>query len=297
MTREWAAVVVAYDSGPLLLDCVRSLLGDDSGGAPPEVVVVDNFVSNQPGESVAQIEEEFPGVSVIRPGANLGYARAANLGIAATKAAIVAVINPDAILLPGSAAGVMDRFESEPTLGALGPKIREVNGDVYPSARSVPSNLDALGHALLGSIKPNNQATRRYRELDADPEVARSVDWVSGAAIWLRREALDQIGGWDEAYFMYVEDVDLCWRLRAAGWGVEYCPSAEVTHVQGVSTQRTPYRMIAAHHRSAFRFANKRWHGGKRVFLAPTLLLLAVRCGVAMLSERVRHNPRGVRVP
>jgi N-acetylglucosaminyl-diphospho-decaprenol L-rhamnosyltransferase len=295
--REWAAVVVAYDSGPLLLDCVRSLLSDDSAGAPPVVVVVDNFVSSKPGESVAQIEAEFPSVSVIRPGANLGYARAANLGIAATKAEIVAVINPDAILVAGSAAGVMDRFQSEPTLGALGPKIREANGEIYPSARSVPSNLDALGHALFGSIRPNNKATRRYRELDRDPEVARHVDWVSGAAVWLRREALNQIGGWDEAYFMYVEDVDLCWRLKGAGWGVGYSPSAQVTHVQGVSTGRTPFRMIAAHHRSAFRFANKRWSGAKRVLLAPTALLLSLRCGVAMLSQLVRHPRASVRVP
>ncbi len=297
MTREWAAVVVAYDSGPLLLDCVRSLLSDDSAGAPPVVVVVDNFVSSKPGESVAQIEAEFPSVSVIRPGANLGYARAANLGIAATKAEIVAVINPDAILVAGSAAGVMDRFQSESTLGALGPKIREANGEIYPSARSVPSNLDALGHALFGSIRPNNKATRRYRELDRDPEIERPVDWVSGAAVWLRREALNQIGGWDESYFMYVEDVDLCWRLKGAGWGVEYSPSAQVTHVQGVSTGRTPFRMIAAHHRSAFRFANKRWSGAKRVLLAPTALLLSLRCGVAMLSQLVRHPRASVRLP
>jgi N-acetylglucosaminyl-diphospho-decaprenol L-rhamnosyltransferase len=95
---------------------------------------------------------------------------------------------------------------------------------------------------------------------------------------------------------MYVEDVDLCWRLKGAGWGVEYAPNAEVTHVQGVSTGRTPFRMIAAHHRSAFRFANKRWSGAKRVLLAPTALLLSLRCGVAMLSQLVRHPRASVRV-
>lgn len=297
MTRDWAAVVVAYDSGPLLLDCVRSLLNDDSAGAPPEVVVVDNFASSKPADSIAQLKAEFPTVCVIRPGANLGYARAANLGIAATTSEIVAVINPDAILGAGSAAGVMDYFARDAHLGALGPMIRDTDGAIYPSARNVPSNLDALGHALLGSIWPSNKATRRYRELDCDPEVGRSVDWVSGAALWLRRSALDEVGGWDEAYFMYVEDVDLCWRLGGAGWGVEYCPSAQVTHAQGVSTQRTPFRMIAAHHRSAFRFANKRWSGAKRALLAPVALLLSLRCGVAMLSQLMRH-PRGVvRVP
>ena len=255
MTPAWAAVVVAYDSGPLLGDCVRSLLEDTSAGGAPEVVVVDNGSSDG---SVEAIEAEHPQVAVLRPGRNLGYARAANLGAAATRAPVVAVVNPDATVAPGSAAAILERFDADPRLGAVGPQILEPDGAVYPSARRVPSTADALGHLVLGGIRPDNPATRRYRDLDADPGVPREVDWVSGAAIWLRRAALDAVGGWDEGYFMYVEDVDLCWRLTGAGWGVAYEPGARVVHVQGVSTARRPYRMVVAHHRSAYRFASKR---------------------------------------
>ena len=92
---------------------------------------------------------------------------------------------------------------------------------------------------------------------------------MSGAAIWLRRDALASVGGWDDGYFMYVEDVDLCWRLGRAGWRVAYEPAGEVTHVQGASTARHPYRMIVEHHRSLLRFAAKRWHGWRRVLLVP----------------------------
>jgi N-acetylglucosaminyl-diphospho-decaprenol L-rhamnosyltransferase len=294
VTPRWAAVVVAYESGPLLTDCVTSLLAEDSAGGPPEVVVVDN--GSHDG-SIEALEAAYPGVAVLRPGANLGYSRAANLGTAATTAPVVAVINPDAVVARGSAAVVLARFDAEPGLGAIGPLIRELDGSVYPSARRVPSTRDAVGHAVLGSIRPDNASTRRYRELDADPTVPREVDWVSGAAIWLRRDALDAIGGWDEGFFMYVEDVDLCWRLHGAGWTVAYEPAAEVTHVQGVSTAGHPYRMIVAHHRSTLRFAAKRWHGFRRALLAPLAALLAVRASVAMAARWARTGRPATRLP
>ena len=285
MTPRWAAVVVAYESGPLLTDCVTSLLAETSAGGAPEVVVVDN--GSHDG-SIELLEATHPAVAVLRPGANLGYARASNLGIAATTAPVVAVVNPDAVLAPGGAAAILARFDAEPSLGAVGPQIREPDGSVYPSARRVPSTRDAIGHAVLGPVRPDNAATRRYRELDADPDLPRAVDWVSGAAIWLRREALDAVGGWDEGFFMYVEDVDLCWRLHLAGWTVAYEPAATVTHVQGVSTAGHPYRMIVAHHRSTLRFAGKRWHGVRRALLAPLAVLLAVRASLAMAVRWAR---------
>jgi len=266
--------------------CVRSLLADTSANAPPDVVVVDNGSSDGSDD---RSEQEL-GVRVIRPGRNLGYARAANLGIAATRAQVVAVCNPDTELRAGSARVLLERFEREHDLGAVGPRVANADGTTYPSARSVPTIGDTVGHATLGLVWPQNPSTRRYRQLDADPDVARDVDWVSGAAIWLRRRALDDVGGWDERYFMYVEDVDLCDRLRARGWRVAYEPSAGVTHVQGVSTDRRPYRMIAEHHRSLARYAVKRWRGPKRVLLAPAVALLVARAGLAMAAHAWRSG-------
>lgn len=289
MNARWAAVIVNYEAGDLLTKCVASLLADTSAGTP-EVVVVDN--GSEDG-SVDQLRAVAPDVQVIRLDRNRGYASAANAGAAATTAAIVAVCNCDVRVEAGTAAAMLGRFDGEADLGALGPTILNVDGTRYPSARAIPRLRDAVGHGVLGLVKPDNRFTRRYRELDADPTRPRDVGFVSGASIWLRRRALEQVHGWDEGYFMYVEEVDLCWRLREAGWRVAYEPTGRVEHVQGVSTARRPYRMLLEHHRSLLRFAGKRWHGWRRVLLVPAAGFLAARFALAALAHALRSlGPR-----
>jgi N-acetylglucosaminyl-diphospho-decaprenol L-rhamnosyltransferase len=293
VTSRWAAVVVNYEAGELLVQCVDSLLADASAGGPPRIVVVDNGSADG---SVAELRRRHPDVDVRRAGGNVGYARAANAGIAATDQPIVAVFNPDIVLAPGSAGAIVSRFEAETDLGAVGPVLENPDGSIYPSARSFPSLTDAVGHGALGLVWPTNPYSTRYRQLDADPSRARDVDWVSGAAIWLRREALETIDGWDEGYFMYGEDLDLGWRLRRMGWRVAFEPGARVVHVQGVSTDRHPYRMILEHHRSLLRFASKRWTGARRVLLAPAVVFLGLRALLAMAHRAVAPGTRSPRV-
>jgi len=290
---RWSAVVVNYEAGTALRDCVATVLADRSAGAP-EVVVVDNGSTDG---SIGALLAAHPQVTVITPGENLGYAGAANRGIAATTAPFVAVCNPDLEVVSGTAGAMVRRLEADPHLGAVGPAVFEQGGAHYPSARQVPRLRDAVGHGLLGVVRPRNAFTRRYRELDRDPAVARAVDWVSGAAVWLRRSALDEIGGWDERYFMYAEDVDLCWRLGRAGWSIAYEPAGRVIHVQGLSTRRHPYRMIVAHHRSLLRFAGKRWTGAKRLLLAPAAVFLAGRAAILVLAARLGRPGRSRRSP
>lgn len=289
----WAAVVVNYNAGPLLERCVASLLADTSAGGVPEVVVVDNGSSD--GSAVAAAAR-FPQVRFVDAPGNVGYARGANLGIAVTSAPSVAVVNPDAEVEPGTARAMLDRLAAEPRLAAVGPRIRNSDGSDYPSARTIPTVLDAVGHGVLGLFWPSNPFTRRYRQLDADPDRAREVDWVSGAAVWLRRSALDDVGGWDERYFMYLEDVDLCWRLRRSGWAVAYEPGGRVVHVQGVSTSRRPYRMILEHHRSAWRFARRRFTGVRAALLPAAAAYLLLRCVLAW-GEHAWRGRRGRRRP
>ena len=292
MTRAWAAVVVNYQAGPLLTDCVQSVLADASAGEG-ELVVVDNGSADG---SVAALLAAVADVRVITAPGNVGYARAANLGIAATRAPIVAVLNPDLTMEPGTAKAMLARFDEEPALGACGPRIRNVDGTDYPSARRSPGVGLAVAHGLLGLWWRSNPFTARYRELDADPAQPRVVDWVSGAAVWLRRDALDVVGGWDERYFMYMEDLDLCWRLRRSGFEVAYEPGGAVVHVQGASTSRTPYRMLAQHHRSAWRFAQRRLTGARAVLLPFAAVYLAGR-GVLAMAEHAwrasRSTPPG----
>jgi N-acetylglucosaminyl-diphospho-decaprenol L-rhamnosyltransferase len=174
-TPRWAAVVVSYEAGPRLIECVRSLLADTSEGGPPEIVVVDHGSTDG---SVGEFQRALPTIGVLHPGGNLGYAGGANRGIAVTHAPIVAVCNADIEVEPGTAARLVARFDAEPDLGALGPTVRNPDGTPYHSARSVPSAVDAVGHALFGRLRPRNRFTRRYRQLDLDPTLARDADWV-----------------------------------------------------------------------------------------------------------------------
>ena len=268
-----------FESGPLLTETVQSLREDTSAG-PAEIVVVDNASTDG---SVAQLRDAVSDVEVLVCPTNGGYAAGANRGIAATRAPVVAVCNCDLRVMTGSARAIVSRLEAEDDLAAVGPAIENPDGTRYPSARVVPRLRDAVGHAIFGFLKPNNRFTRRYRQLDADPDRPRDVDWVSGAAVWLRRSALEQIGGWDEGYFMYLEDVDLCSRLRSAGWRIAFEPSGRVVHVQGASTELRPRRMIVAHHRSLLRFAGKRWRGWRRILLVPAAMFLGARAAVLVL--------------
>jgi N-acetylglucosaminyl-diphospho-decaprenol L-rhamnosyltransferase len=276
---------VNYEAGPLLEACITSVLADTSAG-PGELVVVDN--GSRDG-SVETLLAAHPDVRVVRSPGNLGYARAANLGTAATKAPIVVVLNPDTVMEAGTAGALLERLVGEPRLGAAGPRIHNIDGTDYPSARVFPTISDAVGHGLLGMWWPKNPFTKRYRQLDADPAVPRLVDWVSGAAIWLRRAALDEVGGWDERYFMYLEDTDLCWRLRRAGWDVAYEPSGVIMHVQGVSASRRPYRMLMEHHRSAYRFSQVRFTGARVVLLPLAAVYFTFRAGLAMAEHAFRQ--------
>ncbi|HUI48166.1 MAG TPA: glycosyltransferase family 2 protein [Acidimicrobiia bacterium] len=286
MSRTWAAVIVNYEAGPLLAACAQSVLADSSGGEV-ELVVVDNGSGDG---SVDLLREVVPDVRVVAAPGNVGYARAANLGIAATRAPVVAVFNPDLVVEPGTAKPMLSRFDDDPALGACGPRIRNVDGSDYPSARRSPSVPLAIAHGLFGLWWPRNPFTTRYRELDADPAEPRLVDWVSGAAVWLRRSALDAVGGWDEDYFMYMEDIDLCRRLGHAGFEVAYEPAGVVTHVQGASTSRTPYRMLVQHHRSAWQFARKRLTGARSVLLPFAAVYLTCRCVMAMAEHAFRAS-------
>jgi N-acetylglucosaminyl-diphospho-decaprenol L-rhamnosyltransferase len=161
------------------------------------------------------------------------------------------------------------------------------DGSLYPSAREFPRLIDALGHGLFGLVAPRNRFTRRYRMLDSDHRRTTRVNWVSGACFLARRQAWDEVGGFDPAYFMYMEDVDLCWRLGQAGWAVGYEPAAEALHVQGVSASRHPYRMLLAHHRSMWRFARTTRTGRGRVALPVVAVGLAARLVVTWVEHAV----------
>jgi N-acetylglucosaminyl-diphospho-decaprenol L-rhamnosyltransferase len=220
---------------------------------------------------------ERDNVELLPTGGNLGYGRAANKGIESLPPEVgwILVTNPDIALYPGALDELLAAADRWPRGGAFGPLIKEPSGAVYPSARLLPSLGRGIGHAVVGRIWRGNPWTRAYRQEDSSI-TERTAGWLSGSCFLVRREAFESVNGFDSRYFMYFEDVDLGDRLGKAGWLNVYVPSAEVTHLGGHATSRASARMLAEHHRSAYRYLADR-HAGP--LYAP--LRLALRAGLA----------------
>jgi N-acetylglucosaminyl-diphospho-decaprenol L-rhamnosyltransferase len=284
-TPAIAVVLVTYESAEDLPACLRSL---PEAAAPHEleIVVVDN-ASRDDSAGVAR----SLGVKVVENQRNLGYSAAINRGAGETVAPWLLIANPDTRMQPGSLAQLLATAQSEPGVGCIGPRLRNLDGSDYPTGRRFPSLLVGGLHALLGTVWPGNPATRRYHLTDLDRSRPARVDWVSGACMLLRRSALDEVGGFDIAYFMYFEDMDLCLRMSRVGWRVVFEPRAVVEHVGGGSTRSAPFRKVLDHHRSTLRFYHRRYARDPRIVLVPLVAAaLVVRGAISVartaISER-----------
>jgi N-acetylglucosaminyl-diphospho-decaprenol L-rhamnosyltransferase len=290
------AIVVNYNAGGLLAGCVTSLKSD----GVDKVVIVDNGSTD---DSRSDLSTDDTDVTWVDAGGNLGYGRAVNLGARSATGSYLLVCNPDLIVRPGTVKALVASLADDSDAAIAGPRLLNADGSVYPSARVFPSIVDAVGHGLFGLVWQNNWFSRRYRLLDWDHAEARAVDWVSGACFLIRRRAWDQLSGFDPTFFMYMEDVDLCWRARKAGWRVVYEPAGEVTHIQGWSTDQRPYRMIVHHHRSLWLFAVRSSTGWHRLLLPAVGAGLVARAVIACASKwagrrvasiRPRNREKGV---
>jgi N-acetylglucosaminyl-diphospho-decaprenol L-rhamnosyltransferase len=273
------AVVVNYNAASHLPACLTSLVAEGIG----DIIVVDN---GSVDGSEAVVAAVAPRARWVPLGANLGYGEACNLAAALCPGRDLLICNPDLELHAGAVAAMRRRLEGDPSLAVVGPRLLNEDGTTYPSIRTFPNLVDAVGHGLFGMVAPRNRFTRRYRMLDLDHTTTSRVDWVSGACFLIRRDAWDAIGGFDARYFMYLEDVDLCWRAGRAGWTVGYEPDAEVVHTQGVSAAQHPYRMLVAHHRSMWRFARQSAVGPGRLALPVVAVGLGFRVVVASAQHR-----------
>jgi N-acetylglucosaminyl-diphospho-decaprenol L-rhamnosyltransferase len=283
-------VTVTFSPGETLQYLLDSVPA--AGGGVVSVVLVDNGSVDGSVESAAR----RPGVRLLRSGSNVGYGAAANAGAAVLDQAIgwIIVVNPDVVLGPGSIDAMLAAAQRHPRAGAIGPLITTPEGVVYPSARDLPSIGAGIGHAVFGWWWPSNPWTRSYRQ-DAAELVEREAGWLSGSCLLLRRQAFAEIDGFDPAYFMYFEDVDLGDRLKRAGWENIYCPSARVTHQGGHSTERAKSAMADAHHRSAYRYLAGRYPAKWQAPLRGVLRAgLAAR---AYLSKRSAKVAGGANLP
>lgn len=267
-------VVVTYESERWIDGCLASLVDQPGVG---RIVVVDNASTDATAAVVGRFAER--GVHWLALGVNCGFGSAANRGIASTASAAVLIVNPDLIVESGAVRTLRACLDADARLAIVGPAVTDLAGVAYPSARSFPNLVDAAGHAFIGLVWPSNPWSTRYLH-------PKRVEWVSGTAMLVRREAFESVGGFDESYFMYVEDVDLCWRLARAGWSVDVDDAAVVRHGVGGSSERAPYRMIAAHHRSLWRFARRSATPTQRLALPLVAVGLAARAGLVAAQHR-----------
>jgi N-acetylglucosaminyl-diphospho-decaprenol L-rhamnosyltransferase len=245
-----AIVTVTYNSDDVLPDFLASTAA--ASGTSVEIVVADN--DSATAEHLRGVTEAA-GARFVAVGANLGYGAAVNRAVATLDPDVrwILVSNPDVVLEPDALDRMIATASADPTIGAVGPRLLEPDGAVYPSARLIPSLRTGLGHAVFANVWHDNPWTKRYRQ-DGDHTVRRDAGWLSGACVLVRRDVFERLGGFDEAFFMYFEDVDLGWRIGRLGLRNVYEPDAVATHVGGTATQGSSERMRRAHHQSAYRF-------------------------------------------
>ena len=284
---DLAIVVVSYNTRELAANCLASVYTDlQDAKLDAHVWVVDNA---SPDGSATMVADRFPQATLLAQDTNLGFAAATNLGLQAalTSAAPprhLLLLNPDTIVRPGALTALVDFMDATPLAGAAGARLFYGDGSFQHSAFRFPSLMMAIldfwviNHRLLNS-RLNGRYPRRLYEAEEPFE----IDHPLGAAMIIRREALDQVGLLDEGYFIYCEEIDWCMRAKAANWRIYCVPRAEIVHLGGQSTGQFRARMFQALWESRFRLFTKHY---SRAYQRAVRWI--VRAGLRSEMERLR---------
>jgi GT2 family glycosyltransferase len=276
---ELTAIIVNYNAGDELAAALESV-ASECAGLEWDAIVVDNAST----DGSAAVAAAVPRVALIRNDVNVGFSRAVNQALAVTSAPLILLINPDCQLKDGAIADMRAVLDGDPSCAIAGPRILDPDGSVQGSARGDPNMLTgAFGRTgRLRARLPSVSAARRnvvVEEALASGATSRVVDWVSGACMLIRAAALRAVGGFDDRYFLYWEDADVCRRLRQNGYRVRYVPAASAVHTVGRSSQTARAASIRAFHASAYRYytthvASHPWDPRRPI----ARMLLTARC-------------------
>lgn len=284
----YAILIVNFNSGEHLARCLDSIAAQ----APDaDLLVVDND-SHDDSERAASTQR--PHVTLRRNAANLGFARAVNQGVAATRGDLILVLNPDCRLLPAAVEILVAEIRNHSDCAIAAPEILNKDGGIQGNARGDPNMLTGLfgRSTFLTRVFPRSRVARRNVQLDAGAAAAsREVDWVSGACMLIRRDAFEAVHGFDDRYFLYWEDADLCRRLRARGYKIRHVPSARVIHTAGQSSRAARTLAIRAFHRSAYTYYATHVARTRPARLLACALLEG-RCRWKLLVDRYTNGAR-----
>lgn len=286
---DLSVLIVTHNSRAQIADCLRSL-GPALAGVQGEVVVIDNASTDGTAELV---RATFPGVRVIGLPQNRGFAGGINAGLAATSGRHILWMNPDATYIGGRIEDVIAWMEAHPQVGIVGGRVLDPDGLVQRSARAFPSYGAVLGarYSVLTKLFPRNPFSRRFLRIDSSYREIEPVDWVSGAFLMHTRELSERLGGPDEAFFLYFEDVDFCYRAWQAGSKVYFHPGMTVEHHIGGSSRARPAALLVVRHRSLWRWYAKHFH---RFWLKDAAVWVGIwiRCAALIVASVVtrRHS-------
>jgi len=305
MDVELSIVIVSWNVAPLLRECLLSLLAlpsvtQTADGSPRlregsiQVVVVDNASTDG---TVEMLRREFPWVEVLANPQHLGFTAGNNLGLAHSRGRFLLLLNPDTRFILADhvdpLAVMLEYLRNHPRVGVVGPRLIYADGRPQPSRRRFPNLAMALMEStLLEEWFPRNRWARAYRMEDVPLDGPHEVDWVTGAAMLVRREAWQEVGTLDEAFFMYSEELDWCRRFRQAGWEVVHLPQAVVMHYEGRSSEQ----VIAARHihfETSKILYFRKYHGRLQAGFLRAFRLLSYIWRVATETAKyiLRHKP------
>lgn len=278
-----AVIIVNWNTRQRLEACLRSIASCSPQNLRFATIVADNASSDG---SPAMIRAQFPSVTLIENRQNLGFAAANNQALRASSDDFILLLNPDTIVHPEAIDALLNHLWLYPEVGAVGPKLLNADGSCQVSAHPEPTLWRELWRLIhLDRFIPLSQYPEEYF---STPDF-KTADVLMGACILLRREVLDQIGLFDEQFFIYSEEVDLCQRIRQAGWRIHYLPAAQVTHFGAASTCQVAGPMFIELYRNKLKYFRK--HDGElaarryRWILRITALLRVAAGSIAGLIQ------------
>lgn len=272
---DLSVLIVNYNTRQLTLDCLRSVY-DSETGYSYEVIVVDNASAD---DSVEKIMEQYPQVRMIANEENTGFAKANNQAMEAAVGRYILLLNSDTIVQPDTLQTMVAFMDENPKVGASGCKVILPDGSLDKACRRGFPTPSASFYYAFGFSKlfPDRPRFNQYQLGYLDPNESYAIDCLVGAFMLVRRETLQQVGGLDETFFMYGEDVDWCYRIKQAGWDIWYHPVTYIVHYKGASSRRKPFKIIYEFHHSMWIFHRKHYVQ-KYSWITNT----AVYCGIAV---------------
>lgn len=256
-------IIVSWNVRDLLRNCLRSIANSQPSVAreknvlTSEIIVVDNASTDGTVEMLRD-DAYAPGTRVIANSQNLGFTRANNQALALARGRYLFLLNSDTELAPNALSAMTTYMDAHPRVGIIGPKLFYGDGALQSSRRRFPTLATAfLESTILQQWFPRNRVLTRYYMLDTSDDATQKVDWVNGSAMFVRRELYEQVGGFDEQFFMYSEETDWCYRAKQAGWQVVYLPTAVVTHHEGKSSEQAVAQRDIYFHSSKVRYFKK----------------------------------------